>query len=131
MFPDSDGFAVTVLTAADVPAAVVRLAGDIDIAATVALSEAIDRLSTLAPATVMIDLADVTFACSTLPNFLARVHQVLPIGSTLTVCRPPTGTLRILQMTGMDQIATLRADLPASGSRSALDGMTSSSELAS
>ncbi|MEH1098284.1 STAS domain-containing protein [Micromonospora sp. CPCC 205561] len=108
-------FVLTVLTAPGAPVALVRLAGEIDLEAGPALSDVADRLSAIAPSEIVVDVAAVTFACSTLPNFLARVHLTLPDDTALIVCRPTTSTRRVLDMTAMGHIATLRDDLPTSG----------------
>lgn len=116
MNPEFDhGFTVTVLTAPNAPSALICLGGDIDMTASAALSAVAERLATVEPAGVVIDLAEVTFACSVLPNFLARLHHRLPADSTILLCRPTSGTRQVLLMTGMDQIATLSADLPKAG----------------
>ena len=111
-----DHFVIIVLAAPDGPTALVCLAGEIDLDAGPALWGVADHLSAIAPTEVVVDLADVSFACSTLPNFLARVHLTLPRSSALVVCHPPTNTQRLLLATDMGRIATLRDDLPASGS---------------
>ncbi|WP_410817847.1 STAS domain-containing protein [Micromonospora sp. 050-3] len=110
-----DHFSITVLAATDVPTALVHLAGEIDLDANAALSEVVDRLSTIAPTEVVVDLVDVSFACSTLPNFLARVHLSLPNRSALVVCRPTDRIRRLFDLTGVGQIATLRDSLPTPG----------------
>lgn len=116
MNPESDdGLAVTTMAAPSVTSALIRLSGDIDMTASAALSAIADRLATVAPARVVIDLAEVTFVCSVLPNFLAQLHHRLPAASTILLCRPTSGTRQVLLMTGMDQIATLSADLPLPG----------------
>ncbi|WCN79427.1 STAS domain-containing protein [Micromonospora sp. LH3U1] len=117
-----DHFSITVLAAPEAPTALVCLAGEIDLEASSALSDVADRLSAIAPTEVVVDVADVTFACSTLPNFLARMHLGLPNSSALVVCRPTTNVQRLLDLTDMARIATLRADLPTSGSWASLDG---------
>jgi anti-anti-sigma regulatory factor len=107
-----DGYVVTVLSAPGVPSALVYLAGEIDLAAAGALSDAMDRLSALAPANVMVDLADVTFACASLPNFLVGLRDSLPSDSALWACRPSPASSRILRTTGMDLVVTIRIDFP-------------------
>jgi anti-anti-sigma factor len=112
--PPVTAFAVTVRADKTATAALVSLAGEIDMAAVGALADAADHLSSLAPAEVIVDLDEVTFACSTLSNFLERVHLALPPGTTLTLCRPTHNTRWVLQATGMEKISTLRAELPES-----------------
>ncbi|MGN9813675.1 STAS domain-containing protein [Micromonospora sp. BQ11] len=107
-----DHYVITVLTAPDAPTTLVRLAGEIDLAAGLALSDVAERLSAIAPSEVVVDVAAVTFACSTLPNFLSQVRATLPNSTALVVCRPTANTRRVLDMTAMGQIATLRDDLP-------------------
>ncbi|GIJ76660.1 anti-anti-sigma factor [Micromonospora phaseoli] len=111
-----DNFSITLLAAPGATTALVCLAGEIDLTANSALADVVDRLSTIAPTEVVVDVAEVTFACSTLPNFLARMHLNLPNRSALVVCRPTTNVQRLLDLTDMGQIVTLRDDLPTSGS---------------
>lgn len=113
------GCIITVLASPDQPAAFVCLAGEIDQAATERLSYAADRLATVAPAGVVVDLEAVTFAGATLPNFVARIYRLVPDGTSVVLCRPRPMTRWVLEATGMNQIATLRDDLPASSSLSA------------
>jgi anti-anti-sigma factor len=113
-----DGFAVNVLAAPAAPSALVCLVGEIDLAASAALSDAADRLSAIAPATVVVDLAGVTFAGAALLNFLAALHSILPAGATLMVCRPAVDVRRVLQITGMNHIAVICDDLLAPDSAS-------------
>ncbi|MFI6258429.1 STAS domain-containing protein [Micromonospora zamorensis] len=108
-------FSITVLAAPDAPTVLVHLAGEIDLAANSALTDVVDHLSAIAPTEVVVDLVGVSFACSTLPNFLARVHLGLPNRPALVVCRPTAKIRRLFDLTGMGQIATLRDSLPTSG----------------
>ncbi|MFI5937572.1 STAS domain-containing protein [Actinoplanes sp. NPDC051494] len=113
MKPESpSGFDIVVLADPGAPSALVCLSGEIDLAASVMLSSVAAHLSAIAPTTVVIDLAGVTFACSALPNFLARLRASLPAGSTMHLCRPTHPIHVVLRVTDMGQIATLRADLP-------------------
>jgi anti-anti-sigma factor len=90
----------------------VCLAGHIDMAACAVLSATIDWLTRLAPVSVLVDLANVTFACSTLPNFVARVRHAVPDGAEVILWRARPEIGRVLQITGMIAIATIR-DEPA------------------
>ena len=63
--------------------AVIRVGGGIKTTASAALSAIADRPATEAPARVVIDLADVTFACSVLPAFLPQLHHRPPRASTI------------------------------------------------
>jgi anti-anti-sigma factor len=93
----------------------VCLAGDVDITGEDALAAA-DQLDTITPRTVIVDLAAVTFACSTLATFLVRVHNILPDGAVLILYRPTPRTRHLLDLTGLDAICTVREDLPPQGS---------------
>ncbi|WP_251796118.1 STAS domain-containing protein [Paractinoplanes hotanensis] len=86
----------------------VRLAGEIDIDVSVVLSRTVDWLATSAPVSVLVDLAELTFACATLPNFLVHVRHVLPDGAELILWRPRPLTEWVLQITGMAAIAVIR-----------------------
>lgn len=108
-------FVITLLTAPRRPAALVCLAGEIDMDAEPALSGVVDRLSAIAPIEVVVDLAQVTFASSTLLNFIARTHLALAADSALVVCRPRLDTRRLLEVTDVAKLLTLRDDLPSSG----------------
>jgi anti-anti-sigma factor len=92
--------------------ACVQVAGDIDINAEPGLAAAADQLRADAPRTVLIDLAGVTFACSTLANFLVRVHNAIPDGASLVVCRPTPRTRHVLELIDLRLIATMCDHLP-------------------
>lgn len=85
-----------------------RLAGEMDISSSAVLAQAVDWLTTSAPASVLMDLAELTFACSTLPNFVARVHRAVPDGAELVLWRPGPATEWVLRLTDMASIATIR-----------------------
>jgi anti-anti-sigma factor len=85
----------------------VRLAGDLDDDATPALSDAIARVVALSPEHVFVDLADVAFTGATLPNFLARLVDVLPQAMSVTVCRPRPLHQWLLGVTDMAKILTI------------------------
>ncbi|MEU7570123.1 STAS domain-containing protein [Micromonospora sp. NPDC049240] len=110
-----DHYVITVLTSPRRLAALVCLAGEIDMDAAPALSGVVEQLSAVAPSEVVVDLADVTFASSTLLNFLARAHVALTADTALIVCRPRRHTRRLLEITGVGQFMTMRGDLPPSG----------------
>lgn len=104
---------IVVAVTADQHAVCVRLAGDIDLAAEPDLAKLSDILATTRCAVVHIDLHMVTFAGSTLINFLFRLADTLPGHTSMTVCRPDAMTCELLELTGVDAVALVRADLPA------------------
>lgn len=110
IFQESDhGLSVTLRTLPrDDRRAHVRLAGEIDMASCSVLSKTVDWLTTLAPVSVLVDLAELTFACSTLPNFVVRVRQALPDDAELILWRARPATEWLLRVTDMATIATVR-----------------------
>lgn len=107
-----DQIAVSIAAPPGQSLACVRLGGALDLTAEPALADAVTRLATLAPRTIVIDLGAVTFACTTLANFVVRVHNASP-AATLTLCRATPIAHRVLHLTGIDAIVALRSDLPA------------------
>lgn len=86
----------------------VCLSGEIDMAAVVALSKTVDWLTALAPVGVLVDLAELTFAGATLPNFVARVRQAVPDSTEIILWRAGPATRWVLRVTDMAAIASLR-----------------------
>lgn len=84
------------------------MSGEMDMAASAVLSNTVDWLAASAPTTVLIDLADITFAGSTLPNFVARVRHAVPDDAELIIWRARPATQWVLRVTGMATIATIR-----------------------
>jgi anti-anti-sigma factor len=105
-----DGFSLVVTVAPAQRRAVLVLSGDMDISADAVLAEAVDQVAAAAPHVTMVDLAAITFAGSVLLNFLARVHQALPAGAELVVCRPTPVIRRILNIAAMERLAAIRDD---------------------
>jgi anti-anti-sigma factor len=95
------------------PNAYLRLAGDVDGDSRPALIRITAQVCYWAPETLYVDLGDLTFACSTLTNFVAQVAQALPPSSRLILCRAQPRTSRLLQLTGLTAVAQMRGDLPA------------------
>jgi anti-anti-sigma factor len=107
--------AINLRSQPDEALACLGIAGEIDMAAEAALADAVDWLSAVMPRTVLVDVAAVTFACSTLVNLLVRLHNVLPDGASLVVCRPTPRTRLLLELTALSKIVALRDDLPPEG----------------
>ena len=55
-----------------------------------------------------VDLAELTIAGATLPNFVVRVRQAVPDGAELRLWRTKQTTRWVLRVTDMGAIATLR-----------------------
>jgi anti-anti-sigma regulatory factor len=90
----------------------VYLAGEIDIAAEVALRAAAEDLPAAVTDLVMVDLAAVTFAGATLANFLVRLRIDLPDHGSLLLCRVTQPVRVVLEAAGVMEIAMICADLP-------------------
>jgi len=98
-------FSIVVTVASEQRRADLILSGDVDISAKSVLADAVEQVAAAAPHVAVVDLAAITFAGSVLLNFLARVDQALPAGSSLVVCRPTPEVRRILNIAAMEQLA--------------------------
>lgn len=78
---------VSIVARPYIPSVWIRLAGDLDMAAEHALTEATDRLRAWKLRLIVIDLTAVTFVCSTFANFLCAVYRAHP-GAELVLHRP-------------------------------------------
>jgi anti-anti-sigma factor len=107
---------VSIVARPDSPSAWIRLVGEIDTAAVPALTDAVERLNGRRMRYVVIDLTAVTFACSTLANFLAALHRAHP-DADLVLHHPSRMVLAILAMTGLDEYVTVSRQPVGSGTR--------------
>ena len=98
---------VTITEASVKNRACVRIVGELDTAAAPVLASSIRQLSRMSPERVVVDVADVTFAGSALPNFLATLHGKLPPGCSLVVRHPRPMLRRVLLAAGMTQIVSI------------------------
>jgi anti-anti-sigma factor len=90
-----------VFAVADHDVAHVRLAGPVDLAGDTVLAAAANQVTAMAPAAIVIDLADVTFVSSTLANFIARMQHAVPQAAvTLQHCTAMVHV--VLNATGLD-----------------------------
>ncbi|GAA3450223.1 STAS domain-containing protein [Dactylosporangium matsuzakiense] len=88
----------------------ISLSGVVDPATSGALVEVVDRLRHAAPHTAVVDVAEVTFACSTLSNFLHRVRRALPAGAVVTVVHPTPLICVILTLSGLHWVKILEPE---------------------
>jgi anti-anti-sigma factor len=91
----------------------VRLAGDVDLAGEAELASLADTLAAAHCHLVHIDLDAVTFAGSSLLNFVSRLTGRLPRQATISLCRPSAMTRQLIELGGLHGVATVRPDLPA------------------
>ena len=93
----------------------VQIVGDVDLSDSAALGLAARQLIDADASIVYVDLGGTTFMGSTLVAFLVHVgnnDRDRP-GRTLVLCRPTPMALRVIQMTGLDKVATVQPDLSA------------------
>ncbi len=92
--------------------AFVRIAGDVDPSGSAALTEANDALVQAGPSIVWLDLAEVTFAGSTLVNFIVRLRNAMKDGTRLTVCRATPMALRVMTVCGLQRRLEFTDQIP-------------------
>jgi WhiB family redox-sensing transcriptional regulator len=90
----------------------VRIVGEVDLSDSRALGGAAQRLITANAGLVCVDLGGITFMGSTLAGFLIHVANSGRARRNMVLCRPTAMALRVIQMTGLDKLASVRPDLP-------------------
>jgi anti-anti-sigma factor len=103
---------LSITRAADSSADYVQILGDVDLSDSRALGLAARQLIDADATTVYVDLAGTTFMGSTLVAFLVHVGNNGRARRPLVLCRPTAMARRVIQMTGLDELATVRPDLP-------------------
>jgi anti-anti-sigma factor len=91
----------------------VQIVGDVDLSDSRALGVAARQLIDAEASVIYVDLAGTTFMGSTLVAFLVHVGSNGKDGRPLVLCRPSPMAIRVIHMTGLDELATVRPDLPA------------------
>ena len=84
-------------------AAVVRLAGELDLYTADAVREALVRALDPAPERVVVDLADVTFIDSTALGVLIEARRRLPDVGRFRLASPGLEVRRALEVSGLDR----------------------------
>ena len=86
----------------------ITLHDDIDMAVAALLEATLANVRVFPPCDVVVDLADVTFLCSTGLSFLAAVNNhTTAHGHTTTVRSPGPNVRRALQICGFDQALSI------------------------
>jgi anti-anti-sigma regulatory factor len=93
--------AVVVFTEIDRTSAAVRLSGDLDLRAEPELLLVLSKLQAAAHRVVSVELGELGFIGSTLPNFLVRLRHALAPGATLAVRHPSPLARWILELTDL------------------------------
>jgi anti-anti-sigma factor len=100
---------VSLSTRQDGVVARVGVTGEIDLTVEDALAGAVCQLGALAPRAVVIDLTDVTFAGTSLVNFLMRVRGVIPHDASMRTLGAIPLVRRVLAVTAVDQLVGLES----------------------
>ncbi|MEU4626202.1 hypothetical protein AB0G04_40265 [Actinoplanes sp. NPDC023801] len=116
VYRSAHGLTITIRTLpGDGRRAYMCLAGEIDRDSSAILSRTVDWLTRVAPVSVLVDLAALTFACSALPNFLASVRHAVPGDAEVVLWRPRPEIEWVLRATDMAAIATIRGEPTGAG----------------
>ena len=91
--------------------ACVHISGEVDMAAEDHLARVMTHLYIRRYCTVYIDLAAVTFAGTTLLTFIASVYAIGGERTSVVLCRPRPVIRRLIELAGLDAIATICDDL--------------------
>jgi anti-anti-sigma factor len=105
---------LSITRSADNTANFVQILGDVDLSDSRALGLAARQLIDAAATVVYVDLAGTTFMGSTLVAFLVHVGNNGKDRRPLVLCRPSPMALRVIHMTGLDELASVQPDLPPS-----------------
>jgi anti-anti-sigma factor len=103
---------LSITRSADNSADYVEILGDVDLSDSRALGLAARQLIDANADTIYVDLAGTTFMGSTLVAFLVHVGNNGRARRPLVLCRPTAMARRVIEMTGLDELATVRSDLP-------------------
>lgn len=90
----------------------VRIRGDVDLSDSRELGVAAQRLIAANAGLVYVDLGGITFMGSTLVGFLVHVAESGRARRQLVLCRPTPMARVVIQITGVDSVASVRSDLP-------------------
>jgi anti-anti-sigma factor len=103
---------LSITRSADNSADFVQILGDVDLSDSRALGLAARQLIDAEASVVYVDLGGTTFIGSTLVAFLVLVGNNGKDRRPLVLCRPSPMAVRVIHMTGLDELATVRPDLP-------------------
>jgi anti-anti-sigma factor len=109
--PDQLNLTITRLSDSSVD--YVQIVGEVDVADRPTLGLAARQLIEADARVVYVDLGDVTFMGSTLVEFLVHVGNANgDVRRSLVLCRPTPMARKVIHITGLDQLASVRPDLP-------------------
>lgn len=107
-----DHMRLSIATAAGSSVDFVRILGDVDLSDTVQLGLAARQLIDANASTVYVDLAGTTYMGSTLLGFLVHLGNDGHARRPMVLCRPTAAARRMIHITGLDEFASVRPDLP-------------------
>jgi anti-anti-sigma factor len=90
----------------------VRIRGEVDLSDARELGLAAQRLIAANAGLVYVDLGGIRFMGSTMIGFLVHIANSGRVRRQLILCRPTPMARRVIGLTDLDKLATLRADLP-------------------
>jgi anti-anti-sigma factor len=108
-----DQMRLSITTSSDGSVDFVRILGDVDMSESHALGLAARQIIDAHASLIYVDLGGTTFMGSTLVAFLVQLGDNGRAGRPLVLCRPTPAARRVIHMTGLDELASLRPDLPA------------------
>ncbi|MFD7989454.1 STAS domain-containing protein [Kitasatospora indigofera] len=98
----------------DNSSALVRLRGDLDQDSVPVLERTLRRCLAAGRTRLFVDCLELRFCDSSGLNALLRAHRAAgDLGGAVLLVRPSDGLLTRLDLTGLDQVLTVRHDLPA------------------
>jgi hypothetical protein len=103
---------LSITTSSDSSVDFVRILGDVDLSNSPQLGVAAEQLNDAQAGPIYVDLGGTTFMGSTLARFLVHVGNDGRKRRPLVLCRPTSAARRVIHMTGLDELATIRPDLP-------------------
>ncbi len=105
--------------------ACVRITGDVEMSGQAVFSQAMAYLDRLRCGNVCVDLSGVDFGGTALLGFLVRIINSVAPDTSVQLCRPNALTRRLIELSFLDTIATVRDDLPpGAGETSSADTRT-------
>jgi anti-sigma B factor antagonist len=108
---DTNAAGFSIQSSNDGRAAVISVAGELDVTTAPALSEAIAAQTATDPAALIVDLSGVSFLASAAMTVLATTQQEHGESLSFSVVADGPTTSRPIKLMGLDQEFTLHADL--------------------
>ena len=91
----------------------VHISGDVDLLCEADLATTALQLPAASYSTVYVDLTGITFAGTSLVNFLFAMSARFRAGVSMSLCGPSPIVRRIIELTCLDQVAAVHDGLPA------------------